>query len=64
MVNLINLPMPGNLRQMELKILNGIDPDSILGIERLWLWRLAKWLPVIEASEIRFIAEIRFIDRG
>lgn len=32
-------PMPNDLRQMELKIANGADPDSIEGVERLWMYR-------------------------
>jgi len=35
----VKMPMPNYLRQMDLKVANGLDPDEIKGIERLWLWR-------------------------
>jgi hypothetical protein len=52
--NIKRLPMPNDLRQMELKIANGADPDEIKGVERLWLYRQNCLLEEFGRSEREF----------
>lgn len=37
MTNVVQMQMPNDLLQMDLKVKSGFDADSIPGIERLWL---------------------------
>lgn len=53
--NIVRLPMPNDLLQMELKVLNGADPDEIPGIERLWLYRMDCLLEDFGLAEREFL---------
>jgi hypothetical protein len=56
---IVQMPMPNDLVQMDLKVNNGADPDDIPGIERLWLWRTGMMFDEISKSQEEFFAELR-----
>lgn len=51
--------MPDDLRKMAIKVANGADPDSIFGIERLWLYRVDRDREKIDAEQTKFFDELR-----
>jgi hypothetical protein len=56
---IVQMPMPNDLVQMDLKVKNGADPDDIHGIERLWLWRAGKMAEEFGRAEVEFIASVK-----
>ena len=58
-MNTIKMPMPNDLRQMELKVANGADPDDIEGIERLWLWRFQMQIEEWAQAEREFFERLK-----
>jgi hypothetical protein len=56
MTDIVQMPMPNDLVQMDLKVKNGADPDDIPGIERLWIWRARKMMDEIGRAEMEFFA--------
>jgi hypothetical protein len=49
-------PMPNDLLQMKLKVMNGVDADSIPGIERLWLWNAKQMMNDFAEDHRNFFA--------
>lgn len=58
-MSVTQMSMPNYLRQMELKVANGADPDEIDGIEQLWLWRFKMRLPEFEREERKFLEWVK-----
>jgi hypothetical protein len=58
-MDLKQFPMPNDLLQMKLKVLNGVDPDTIDGIERLWLWNAQMQSEQFEEDHRQFFEWLR-----
>jgi hypothetical protein len=58
-MTIVQMPMPNDLVQMDLKVKNGADPDDIPGIERLWIWRARKMMDEIGRAELEFFAALQ-----
>lgn len=56
---MIMAKMPQKLRTMKLLIEQGIDPDSISGIEELWLWSARRMAQTMAAAEMAFMDSLK-----
>ena len=58
-MSVVKFPMPSYLRQMELKVEAGVDPDAIKGIEKLWLFRALRDRDEFDEHERQFYEWLR-----